>query len=205
MKWEVGGRFNRKWTYVCLWLIHGDVWQKPAQYCEAIILQLKINKFFLKKEKKIKRLFCLILEASFLYMKYFRLIRKHKDWYNEHPHTLSSEITHEIQFKFHVAFPTPSPTLPRRPVSWFWCYGSMPVYVFVQPVYISIKNMAWSLHVFELYQQYCICVCVFQTDFFCLYSSDLSVLVQVTLGHWFCNYYRVFHIPHLIYFPLVNF
>ena len=26
---------------VYLWLIHGDVWQKPTQYCKAIILQLK--------------------------------------------------------------------------------------------------------------------------------------------------------------------
>ena len=29
-------------------LIHDDVWQKPTQYCKAIILQLKINKFKLK-------------------------------------------------------------------------------------------------------------------------------------------------------------
>ena len=27
-----------------LWLIHVDVWQKPAQSCKAIILQLKLNK-----------------------------------------------------------------------------------------------------------------------------------------------------------------
>ena len=32
-------------TYVYLWLIHVDVWQKPTQYCKAIILQLKVNKF----------------------------------------------------------------------------------------------------------------------------------------------------------------
>ena len=38
---EVGGNFNREGTYV-LWLIHVDVWQKPTQYCKAIILQLKI-------------------------------------------------------------------------------------------------------------------------------------------------------------------
>ena len=30
-------------------LIHGDVWQKPTQYCKAIILQLKINKFNYEK------------------------------------------------------------------------------------------------------------------------------------------------------------
>ena len=43
---EVGGRFKREGTYAYLLLIHVDVWQKPAQYCKAIILQLKINKFF---------------------------------------------------------------------------------------------------------------------------------------------------------------
>ena len=38
------GAFNREGTYVCLWLIHVDIWHKPTQYCKAIILQLKINK-----------------------------------------------------------------------------------------------------------------------------------------------------------------
>ena len=41
MGWEVGGRFKTKETYVYLWLIHVDVWQKPTQYGKAIILQLK--------------------------------------------------------------------------------------------------------------------------------------------------------------------
>ena len=43
MGWEVGGRFKREETYVHLWLIRVDVWQKPTQYYKAIILQLKIN------------------------------------------------------------------------------------------------------------------------------------------------------------------
>ena len=43
---EVGGRVKKEGTYVCLWLSHADVWQKPTQYCKAIILQLKIK--FLK-------------------------------------------------------------------------------------------------------------------------------------------------------------
>ena len=30
--------FKREGTYVYLWLIHVDVWQKPIQYCEAICL-----------------------------------------------------------------------------------------------------------------------------------------------------------------------
>ena len=41
-----GGRWERGFrgrTYVYPWLIHVDVWQKPTQYCKAIILQLKIN------------------------------------------------------------------------------------------------------------------------------------------------------------------
>lgn len=37
----MGGGFRREETYTCLWLIHVGVWQKPAQYCKAIICQLK--------------------------------------------------------------------------------------------------------------------------------------------------------------------
>ena len=40
----VGGRIKREGTYVYLWLIHVDVWQKPTQYWTSVILQLKINK-----------------------------------------------------------------------------------------------------------------------------------------------------------------
>ena len=43
--WEVGGRFKMEGTYVYLWLTHVVVWQKPTQYCKAIILQLKTNTF----------------------------------------------------------------------------------------------------------------------------------------------------------------
>ena len=43
--WEKGGRFKRQGIYVYLWLIHADIWQKLTQYCKAIILWLKINKF----------------------------------------------------------------------------------------------------------------------------------------------------------------
>ena len=44
MGWEVGRRFKMEGTYIYLWLTHVDVWQKPAQYYKAIILQLQINK-----------------------------------------------------------------------------------------------------------------------------------------------------------------
>ena len=47
----VGRRFMREGTYIYLWLIHADVWQRPAQYCKVIIFQFKINKNFFKKEK----------------------------------------------------------------------------------------------------------------------------------------------------------
>ena len=40
---EMGGRFKREGTYVFLWLIHVDKWQKPTKHGKAIILQLKIN------------------------------------------------------------------------------------------------------------------------------------------------------------------
>ena len=48
---KVGERFKGEGTYVYIWLIYADVWQKPIQYCKAIILQLKIDNFFLKRFK----------------------------------------------------------------------------------------------------------------------------------------------------------
>ena len=41
--WEKGGRFKREGTFVYLWSIHADVWQKPTQCCKAIILQLETH------------------------------------------------------------------------------------------------------------------------------------------------------------------
>ena len=43
--WEGAGRFQREGAYVYLCLIHIAIWQKPTQYCKAIIIQLKINLF----------------------------------------------------------------------------------------------------------------------------------------------------------------
>ena len=55
----MGGRFKREGTYVYLWLIHVDIWQKPTQYYKAIILLLKINTLkntdFYKSLKKMKQ------------------------------------------------------------------------------------------------------------------------------------------------------
>ena len=42
-RWEAEGRFKREGTYVSLWLIHADVWQRPTQCYKAIIIQLKIK------------------------------------------------------------------------------------------------------------------------------------------------------------------
>ena len=51
---EVGERFKGEGTYVYLWLIYADVWQKPIQYCKAIILQLKTNNFFKGFKNRLK-------------------------------------------------------------------------------------------------------------------------------------------------------
>ena len=41
-----GGKEPQEGGDICTpCLIHVDEWQKPAQYCKAIILLLKINKF----------------------------------------------------------------------------------------------------------------------------------------------------------------
>ena len=53
---EVGGRFKREGTWVYLWLIHADVWQKPTQNCRTVILQLKIN-LIIKKGTEVFNLF----------------------------------------------------------------------------------------------------------------------------------------------------
>ena len=50
MGWVIGGRPKREGTYIYLRLIHADVRQKPTQYCKAIVLQLKINKFSKESE-----------------------------------------------------------------------------------------------------------------------------------------------------------
>ena len=52
-RWDgVGDGFKREGTYVYLWLIHVNIWQKPTQYCKPIILQLNIK--IAKNNKKIK-------------------------------------------------------------------------------------------------------------------------------------------------------
>ena len=38
---EVEGLFRMEGTRIYVWPIHTDVWQKPSQYSEVIILQLK--------------------------------------------------------------------------------------------------------------------------------------------------------------------
>ena len=75
--WEkMGGRKEVQEAGICvyLWLIHVDVWWKPNQYCEAIILQLKINEFFKnlkykkgKQKKKNKGTWKLASLAYYLY------------------------------------------------------------------------------------------------------------------------------------------
>ena len=50
----MGEGFRREGTYVYLWLIHVDVWQKPTQCCKAIVLQSKKKKKKKKRERKEK-------------------------------------------------------------------------------------------------------------------------------------------------------
>ena len=72
MGWEAGRRFNRKGTCVHLWMIHVDVWQKPSQYCKAIILQLE------KKKKKTMPYFSLIpVKTRILGLNSFLIGEKH--------------------------------------------------------------------------------------------------------------------------------
>ena len=71
MGWEVGGRFEREWTYMYLWLIQADVWQKLTQYRKAIILQLKMN---LNKKKSVDPL--LVTTASISFSRVVRTIFK---------------------------------------------------------------------------------------------------------------------------------
>ena len=64
MGWEVGGRFKREGTYVHLWL-------KATQYCKAIILQLKVNKFFKKLIRDVRKNKCCM---SSKYSKYVQVL-----------------------------------------------------------------------------------------------------------------------------------
>ena len=55
---EVGSRVKRG-AYARLWLISVDAWQKPTQYCKAIILPLKINLKIFKLKNKGSSVTCL--------------------------------------------------------------------------------------------------------------------------------------------------
>ena len=52
---DVGGMFKWEEILVNLWLMHVDVSQKLMQYCKAIILHLKINKFKKQQTNKKKK------------------------------------------------------------------------------------------------------------------------------------------------------
>ena len=65
--WEVGWKFKKEGTYVHLWLIYVDVWQKPTQHYKAILkyaFQLKINNFLKKNNFFMIRVIVHILEIS---------------------------------------------------------------------------------------------------------------------------------------------
>ena len=50
---KVGGRFKGEETYVYLWLIRVDVWQKPTQHCKAIKKKKKENYCQLNSRSKV--------------------------------------------------------------------------------------------------------------------------------------------------------
>ena len=56
MEWEVGGRLKREGTQVYIWLILVDIWKRPTQCGNLIILQLKIDIFLKEKGKVYLRL-----------------------------------------------------------------------------------------------------------------------------------------------------
>ena len=62
---EMGGRFETEGICVYLWLIHGEVLQKTAKFCKAIILQLKKKLIFFLKEIFV-RLQSLLQECSLI-------------------------------------------------------------------------------------------------------------------------------------------
>ena len=49
--WRGGRRFKREGTYIYLWLIHGDGWQKPTQYLQCNCPPMKNFKIFFKKKE----------------------------------------------------------------------------------------------------------------------------------------------------------
>ena len=69
---EGGREVQREATYIYLWLIHVDIWQKPTQHCKAIILHLKIKKknfFKVKLNGKILFLFSIMLSICYAFEK----------------------------------------------------------------------------------------------------------------------------------------
>ena len=46
MRWDMGGTFKREGTCVYLWLIQVDVWQKPIQFCKAVVQLLSCVQLF---------------------------------------------------------------------------------------------------------------------------------------------------------------
>ena len=56
-----------------LWLIHVDVWQKPTQFCKAMILQLKNKKFKIERKEK-KEMLIQMLDWAFHKCKKYDII-----------------------------------------------------------------------------------------------------------------------------------
>ena len=74
---QMNKKGHMRGTYVYLWLTHIDVWQKPTQYCKAIILQLKINKIFLKGIYSFKKNSPILSAKFYLLKKNILLLLSH--------------------------------------------------------------------------------------------------------------------------------
>jgi len=83
--------FKTNNSYVYLWLIHVDVWQKSIQYCKAIILQLKI----LKSRKSVK-FSILFISLYFHHETFFDMLAMSFYFYEKTKNLLSLFISNYI-------------------------------------------------------------------------------------------------------------
>ena len=86
--WRVGlgRRSRREGTWVYLWLILVDVWQKTTKFCKEIILQLKKIKWQKKKKRiHVSTTFIRVLPSKMSYRFISMIWLKHKKilwWYD---------------------------------------------------------------------------------------------------------------------------
>ena len=119
--WGMGGKFRKERTDVYLQLIHVIVWQKSTQYCKAIILQFKKNRW----EEGLIFLFPRWESEAAHFLRCSYLMVTHQSVQFSHSVVSDSLPSHEPQ---HSRPPCPSPTpgvYPNPcPLSW-WCHPTI--------------------------------------------------------------------------------